>query len=234
MIDCLKEVGIDDRDLQIITKMYWEQTAVVKTDTGLTEDIKIKKGIRQGCVLSSSLFNLFTEKIFQEIDNASGVVIGGTNINNNRYADDTASMATTTADVQELATKINEKGEKYGMEINVKKTKTMVVKNPMPDTNILIDETPIEQVTSMVYLGQMVTDDGKNDKEIKRIGIASNAYKNLSTILSYRDIGINTRTCIVKCYAWATFLYGSETWTITKSITKKINAFEMSIYRRML
>ena len=114
------------------------------------------------------------------------------------------------------------------MEINVKKTKTMVVTKP------LIDETPIEQVTSMVYLGQMVTEDGKNGKEIKRIGIARNAYKNFSTILSSRDTSINTRKCIAKCYAWATFLYGSETGSTTKSIAKKINAFEMWIYRRML
>ena len=65
MIDCLQEVGIDDGDLQIITKMYREQTAVVKTDTGLTEEFKIKKGVRQGCVLSASLFNLYTEKYFE-------------------------------------------------------------------------------------------------------------------------------------------------------------------------
>ena len=45
MIDCLKDVGIDDRDLQIIAKMYWEQTAFVKTGTGLTEEFKIKKGV---------------------------------------------------------------------------------------------------------------------------------------------------------------------------------------------
>ena len=45
MIDCLKEVRIDDRDLQIITKMYQEQTAVVKTDTGLTEEFEIEKGV---------------------------------------------------------------------------------------------------------------------------------------------------------------------------------------------
>ena len=70
-----------------LESMYWEQTAVVKTDTGLTEKFKIKKGVRQGCVLSASLFNLYTEKIFREIDNESGVIIEGTNINNNRYAD---------------------------------------------------------------------------------------------------------------------------------------------------
>ena len=141
VIDCLKEVGIEDRDLQIITKMYWEQTAVVKTDTGITEECKIKKGVRQGCVLSASPFNLYREKIFREIDHASGVVIGGTNINDNRYSDDAAVMATTAADLQEVTTKINEKGKTYGMEVNVKKTKTIVVskKNPVPDANILIE-----------------------------------------------------------------------------------------------
>ena len=64
MIDCLKEVGINGMDLQIITKMYWEQTAVVKTDIGLTEEFKINKGVLHGCVLSVSLFNLYTENIF--------------------------------------------------------------------------------------------------------------------------------------------------------------------------
>jgi len=121
------------------------------------------------------------------------------------------------------------------MEMNVKKTKAMVVskKNPVPGANILIDETSIEQVTSMVHLGHMVTDDGKSDKEIKRrIGIARNAYKNLSTISS-QDASINTRKRIVKCYVWATFLCGTEAWTITKSIAKKTNAFEMWMYRRM-
>ena len=236
MIDCRKEVGIDDRDLQIITKMNWEHTAVVKTDTGLTEEFKIKKGVPQRCMLSASVLNLYTEEIFREIDNASGVVIGGTNINNNKYAADAGLMATTAADLQELTTEINEKGRTYGMEINVKKSKTMVVskKNPVPDANILIDETPIEQETSMVYLGHMVKDGGKSDKKAKRrIEIARNAYKNFSTILSSRDTSIHTRKRIVKCYVWAKFLYGSETWTITKSIAKEINAFKMWIYRRM-
>ena len=59
--------------------------------------------------------------MFREIDSTSGVVIGGTNINNNRYADHTALMMTTAADLQELTTKINEKGKPSGVEINMKK-----------------------------------------------------------------------------------------------------------------
>ena len=50
IIKCLSEIGIDDKDLQIITKMYWEQTAVVRTEHGIKEEFQIKKGVRQGCV----------------------------------------------------------------------------------------------------------------------------------------------------------------------------------------
>ena len=109
-----------------MTKMYQEQTAVVRTENGLTEEFKIKKGVGQGCVLSSSLFNLYTEKIFREREGMKGVIVGGSNINNNRYADDTALLTLCTTDLQDLVTEINNKGKPYGMEVNIKKTKTMV------------------------------------------------------------------------------------------------------------
>ena len=64
-IECLSEIGIDDKDLQIITKMYWEQTEVVRTEHGITEEFQIKKGVRQRGVLSPSVFNLYTEKNIQ-------------------------------------------------------------------------------------------------------------------------------------------------------------------------
>ena len=51
IIECLSEIGIDDKDLHIITKMYWEQTAVVRTEHGIIEEFEINKGVRQGCVL---------------------------------------------------------------------------------------------------------------------------------------------------------------------------------------
>ena len=86
-----------------------------------TEEYKIKKGVRQVCVISASLLNLYTEKIVRGINNANGVVIGGTNIHNTMHADDTVLMATTAADLQELITRINERGKSYGVEINVEK-----------------------------------------------------------------------------------------------------------------
>ena len=73
--------------------MYWEQTAVVRTKTGVSSGFKIKKGVRQGCVLSPNLYNLYTEKMFREIEGMPGAIIGGVNINNLRYADDTGLLA---------------------------------------------------------------------------------------------------------------------------------------------
>ena len=64
--------------------MYWEQTAVVRTEHSITEEFQIKKAARQGCVLSASVFNLYTEKIFREIEDMEGVNVGGHNINNLR------------------------------------------------------------------------------------------------------------------------------------------------------
>ena len=84
MIGCLAEIGIDDKNLQIITKLYWEQSVAVRTEHGITLDFKTKKGVRQGCVLSSNLFNLYTERISREVEDRRGVSIGGVNINNLR------------------------------------------------------------------------------------------------------------------------------------------------------
>ena len=94
MIECLSEIGIDDKDLQIISKLYWEQSASVRTgESGMTSEFKIKKGVRQGCVLSPNLFNLYTEKIFREVEDMKRVNIGGVNINNLRYSNDTVLLA---------------------------------------------------------------------------------------------------------------------------------------------
>ena len=81
----------------------------------------MKKGVRQGCILSPSLFNLYTEKIFREVKDMKGAMVGGVNINNLRYAENTALVAESAADLQELINAVNEKGKPYGMEMNVEK-----------------------------------------------------------------------------------------------------------------
>ena len=86
-----------------------------------------------------------------------GVNVGGTNYNCLSYADDTALLAGNEKELSELISKINEVGKQFGMKINIKKPKEMVIsKKPnSPKINIAIDGEQIEQVTSYMYLGSL-------------------------------------------------------------------------------
>ena len=228
MIECLSGIGVDSKDLRIIAKMYWEQTGIVKIEGGVTSEFKIKKRLRQGCILSSSLFNLYTEQIFRELGVMKGVTVGGANINNLRYADATALLICNEKDLQDLVTAVNDKGKPYGMEMNVMKAKTMVISRSKqaPNINISIEGKPVEQVEKMVYLGHIVTGTGKCDTEIKRrIAIARSVFTSLYKVLTSREVTIDTRIRLLKCYIWSTLLYGYETWTLSTTLENRIEAY---------
>ena len=112
------------------------------------KDEYLQRGVRQGCVASPILFNLYTEKIFRHIINMKGGNVGGKNYNNLRYADDNALLAGNKRGL--TASKIKVLGKQFGMKININKTKAMVVrKKPnSPKINVVIDGQYIEQVTS--------------------------------------------------------------------------------------
>ena len=115
-----------------------------------------------------------------------GVNVGGHNINNLRYADDTSLLALEEQKLQNLLNTVNDKGKLYGMEINVKKTKSMVAskKQETPKVSINLDGTAIEQVKKMFYLGSITTEDSKSEMEIKRrIEIARNAFNNMKSLV---------------------------------------------------
>ena len=108
-------------------------------------------------------------------------------------------------------------------------------KSNSPKINIAIDGQQIEQVTSYMYLGSLITEDGRCEKEIKRrIMIARTTFINMRTPLSCRGINLKTRLRAIKCYIWPTLFYGAETWTMTKSLLSRLDAFEMWVYRRVL
>ena len=123
------------------------------------------------------------------------------------------------------------------MDMNIIKTKSMVIsrKNPVPNNSISVEGKSMHQVDRMVYPGYIATEDGNCDKEIKRrIGIARTAFESMAQILTSRNISIELRSRIAKCYIWSTLLYGAETWTLNKVTFDKLEAFEMWLYRRML
>ena len=87
LISSLSGTGVDDNDIAVIAHLYWQQITRIRNGSDLTDPVKIKRGVRQGCVLSPLMFNLYTEHIFRKTNHIHGVKINGHNINNLRYAE---------------------------------------------------------------------------------------------------------------------------------------------------
>ena len=107
----LDTLDIDGKDLGVVRNVYWEQTSAIKIDNEISPFIKVKRGVRQGCVFSSDLFNLYSENILREIQDQAGIRFGGHNLNNIRYADDIALIADSEENLQKILNKVVSESE---------------------------------------------------------------------------------------------------------------------------
>ena len=117
------------------------------------------------------------------------------------------------------------------------KQKNMVIsKNAVvPKINIVLDGQTVDHVERFMYLGQIITQDGRCQEEIRnRIRQAKSAFINMRDVLCCRKLNLTSRIRLLKCYVWSTSLYGVETWTVSETSRKKLEAFEMWALRRMM
>ena len=108
----------------LLRNLYAGQETTVRTGHGTIDWFQIGKGVRQGCILSPCLFNLYAEHIMRDagMDEAeAGIKIAGRNINNLRYADDTTLMAESEEELKSLLMKMKEESEKAGLKLNIEK-----------------------------------------------------------------------------------------------------------------
>ena len=108
--------------------LYAGQEAIIRTGHGTTDWFQIGKGVRQGCILSPCLFNLYAEYIKRNAgleEAQAGIKIAGRNINNLRYADDITLIAESEEELKSLLMKVKEESKKVGLMLNIQKTKIM-------------------------------------------------------------------------------------------------------------
>ena len=121
-------MGIPDHLTCLLRNLYAGQEATVRTGHGTTDWFQIGKAVRQGCILSPCLFNLYAEYIMQNsrLDEAqAGIKSSGRNITHLRYADDTTIMAESEEELKSPFKKVKEESEKVGLKLNIQKTKIM-------------------------------------------------------------------------------------------------------------
>ena len=231
----LEKVGIPDHLTCLLRNLYAGQEATVSAGHGTTDWFQIGKGVRQGCILSSCLFNLYAEYIMRNagLDEAqAGIKIAGRNISHLRYADDTTLMAESKEELKSLLMKVKEESEKVGSELNIQKTKIMA---SSPITSWEIDGETVKTVTDLISLGSKITADGDCTHEIKRcLLLGRRTTTNLDSILKSRDITFPTKVCLVKAMVFPVVIYGYESWTIKKAEHYGIDAFELCCWRRLL
>ena len=164
----LKEMGIPDNLTCLLRNLYAGQEAIVRTGQGTTDWFQIAKGVRQGCILSRYLFNLYAEYIMRNagLDEAqAGIKIAGKNINNFRYAVDTTLMAESEEELKSLLMNVKEESEKVGLNLNIQKTKIMATG---PITSWQRDGETVETVADFIWRVSKITEDGDCSHEIKR------------------------------------------------------------------
>jgi len=170
MMEILLDIGVDWRDRRLIWNLYRNQTAYVKIGENLSKGCEIRRGVRQGCSLSPLLFIIYDEALTREAIGKveEGVKVGGKMIKAIRYADDKAIVASTEGGLQVLMDKLNEITKKFGMKINVKKTKVMCIsRKKVEGMVIMIDGQLVEQVSQFKYLGSTISEDGYCKADIK-------------------------------------------------------------------
>ena len=128
--------------------------------------------------------------------------------------------------------KVKEETEKVGLKLNIQKTKIMACG---PVTSWQIDGGTVETVADFIFLGSKITADGDCSHEIKRrLLLGRKVMTNLDSKLKSRDITLPTKVRVVKAVVFPVVMYGCESWTMKKAERRRVDAFELWCWRRLL
>ena len=226
----LLSIGVDKKIVSIIEQLYSDTECAVVIDGQITEWFKVEIGLRQGCLLSPVMFNIFLEFVTKELKATERQLKYSENISVDiRYADDTTLLAAVFEKLKLSTSQLEKACKKWGMKINGAKCKIL---SPCQD-RIDIDSEIVEHVTEFVFLGSIVPETAADVK--RRIALASTAFgRLLPTIWSKRSISKSLKVRLYKALILPIAMYASETWTLKARDSRKLESFEMRCLRTIL
>ena len=131
-----------------------------------------------------------------------------------------------------LLMRVKEESEKAGLKLIIQKAKIMA---SSPITSWQIEGETVETVTDFIFLGSKITADGDCSHEIKRrLLLGRTVMTNLDSIFKSRDITLSTKVRLVQAMVFPVVMYGCESWTVKKAERRRIDAFELWCWRRLL
>ena len=141
-------------------------------------------------------------------------------------------MTKSEEELKSLLMKVKEESEKFGSKLNIQKTKMMAFG---PITSWEIDGESVKTVTDFIFWGSKITADSDCSHETKRcLVLGRKVLTKLDSILKSRDITLSTKVHLVKAMGFPVVMYGYESWTLKKAEHRRIDAFELCCWRRLL
>ena len=196
----MKLYNINANLIKVIESLYSKATSAVYYDGSVGEWFRTTVGVRQGCLLSPTLFNIFLERIMTDaLENHEGSVrIGGRTITNLRFADDIDALAGKEDELVKLINHLDTTSTKYGMEISAEKTKLMTNNTKRISLDVRIGGQKLETVKSFKYLGSVVTDEGSKQEIMSRIAQTIGALTKLKTIWKDKNIALSSKIRLIR------------------------------------
>ena len=229
--------GFSPKFVTIIQQLYEDATCQVIHDGKLTEPFSVKTGVRQGCVLSPTIFQMVVDWVMRQSTTGKKTGIKWTftkKLDDLDFADDISLLSHKLQDSQEKLCCVAEEAEKTGLKINIGKTEVMRVNNRQLDP-VQPNGENIKEVDKFVYLESIVSKDGGTDEDIKsRINKARHAFNTLRPIWRLTSLSLHNKIRIFNTNVKSVLLYGSETWRVTKTNTHKLQAFTNRCLRNIL
>ena len=191
----LKKYNISTNLIQAIKNLYKKATSAVLFNSSIGNWFRTTIGVRQGCLLSPALFNIFLERIMTDAleDHEGTVSIGGRTITNLRFADDIDGLAGEEEELTNLAEHLDKASIAYGMEISAEKTKLMTNNTSGINTEIKVNGWKLETVTSFKYLGSVIADEGSKPEILSRIAQATAALTRLKPVWIDNSISLSSK-----------------------------------------
>ena len=192
-------------------------------NSSIGEWFRATVGVRQGCLLSPTLFNILLERIMSDAleEHGGQVSIYSRNVTNLRFVDDIDALVAEEQELETLVQSLDKTCTRYKMEISAEKTKLMTNSANGIQREIKVKEQKLGTVSSLKYIGAIVTDDGSKQEILSRIAQATAALTMLKPIWRDNNISFGSKVKLMRSLVISVFLYACESWTLTAEPEKK-------------
>nr|KAG5708273.1 hypothetical protein BaRGS_021207 [Batillaria attramentaria] len=233
----MSHYGFPPKFVNIIRQLYEDATCQVIHDGKLTEPFTVRTGVRQGCILSPTIFLMVVDWVMRQATDGKRTGIQWTfskQLEDLDFADDIALLSHKQQDAQEKLNRVAEEAEKTGLKINISKTEVMRINHKQHDP-IQLHQEDIKEVDKFIYLGSVVSKDGGTDEDIKsRTNKARHAFRTLRPIWRSTALSLRNKIRIFNSNVKSVLLYGSETWRTTKTGSHRLQTFINRCLRNIL